>query len=377
MGKQTIFTASILPKNRKIIITVPRLDLPGGVSSLYNILKMDQYASIQYFSVNSRFRGAIGSLIGLPIRYLIFFFKALNTSLIHLNPSLDAKSYYRDMLFCMIGRATRCKIVVYWHGWQIDFGRKLMQGSVSRFLFNHSFGKADTTIVLGKIFKSELEAMGYKNEILIGTNAADDIYLSGPPKPRDKADSPCGILFISRIEKEKGIYEVLQTAKILNTRSPDKFKFYIAGTGIELEKAKTFASDLQLTNMEFTGQTDGLEKHNLFLKSSILFFPTYYPEGLPIVILEAMIYGLPVITRPVGGIPDIIENGVHGFLTESLDPTLFAERIEQLFTDSHLYSETSSNNIKFATEYILPDKVRTWLQNVYLDVINRKQTESK
>jgi len=369
MVNQPQFNSSLIPKNIKILITVPRLDLPGGVSSLYNILKMDQYSSIRYFSVNSKLRGPIGSILGLPFRYLIFFFKSLNTSVVHLNPSLDKKSYYRDMLFCLIARLTRSKIVVYWHGWQIDFGRKLMQNSLNRFLFRQSFCKAKTTIVLGNIFQKELESMGYRNRILIGTNAADDSFLTGPPKSRSKANVPCGILFISRIEREKGIYIVLQTAKILETLHAGKYEFYIAGTGMDLDNAKSFASDLKLPNVKFFGYTDGLEKHNLFSKSDMLFFPTYYPEGLPIVILEALLYGLPVITRPIGGVPDVIENNKHGFVTESLDPNIYAGMIEQLCSNSDLYSAISFNNIKLASEHILPDKVRIWLQEIYLEVI--------
>ncbi len=61
-------------------------------------------------------------------------------------------------------------------------------------------------------------------------------------------------------------------------------------------------------------------------------FPTYH-EGMPGSVLEAMGYGLPVITRTVGGLPDFFEHEKMGFITESLDASVFADFLEQLVKD--------------------------------------------
>lgn len=70
------------------------------------------------------------------------------------------------------------------------------------------------------------------------------------------------------------------------------------------------------------------KKIETFISHDIYCFPTY-GEGMPVSLLEAMAFGFPVVTRPVGGIKDFFENGKHGFLTNSKDPEIFAELIEK------------------------------------------------
>jgi glycosyltransferase involved in cell wall biosynthesis len=76
-----------------------------------------------------------------------------------------------------------------------------------------------------------------------------------------------------------------------------------------------------------------LDERVTFFKWADLFVLPTYAEGMPMVVLEAMAAGLPIISTPVGGIPELIENGVEGFLVEPGDVNALADRITRLVED--------------------------------------------
>jgi glycosyltransferase involved in cell wall biosynthesis len=93
------------------------------------------------------------------------------------------------------------------------------------------------------------------------------------------------------------------------------------------------------------GYLHGDEKLEIFFESDIFILPSY-GEGLPITILEAMAAGLPIIATSVGAIPEIIEDGKNGFLTEAGDYVGLAKKILKLARDMKLRQEMGKNNIE-------------------------------
>jgi len=88
----------------------------------------------------------------------------------------------------------------------------------------------------------------------------------------------------------------------------ENIELHIAGNGSALENAQKFVRENNLQKVYFHGFVSGLKKENLLKKSDILLFPTFHNEGLPINILESLVMGLYVITRPVAGIKDLTQN---------------------------------------------------------------------
>ena len=82
-----------------------------------------------------------------------------------------------------------------------------------------------------------------------------------------------------------------------------------------------------------------------------------------------MAFGLPVITRPVGGIKDFFINGVHGFIAESKSVDVFVELVKQLITDVELFNKISLHNYSFAKEYFIGSKVALRVQAVYSELL--------
>ena len=167
-----------------------------------------------------------------------------------------------------------------------------------------------------------------------------------------------------------GIFEALETAVLLQERLPTA-ELIVAGDGPDLDEARAYAVERGLNNVRFAGRVNAAEKRRLYEESHALFLPSY-AEGLPGVVVEAMAFGLPVITRPVGGIPDVLINGDHGFLVESLEPEDFAECILRLQRDDVLYHTIARRNTVFAQIHFLASAAAPRIEQFYYTCRNQE-----
>ena len=353
----------------KILILTPNLSNPGGVSALYNILKLDQFENIEYFNVQGKKgQGLISRMFGLCMSYLKFLFKCFSFDIIHINPSFDKKSFYRDGLYILISRIVGKKNLVYWHGWNIDFQDTLQSGKFSYLFFKLTYKRAHKHIVLGSVFKNRLINLKIsEKDIIIESNAADDSFLKENQIIENEKTDRIELLFIARIEEQKGIMIILNTMKILNQYG--NYHLKIAGDGPLLNAAKNKVENEHISNVTFLGQISGIDKHNAFSNSNILFFPTYYSEGMPISIIEAILYGLVIVSRPVGGIPDWVKVPVNGVLTDSLDPQEYAALIDTVCADKEKINQIEVTNKEYAQSYFTPSALTNRLFTYYSNII--------
>ena len=107
--------------------------------------------------------------------------------------------------------------------------------------------------------------------------------------------------------------------------------------------------------VSYKGRKLGLDKRDIFRTADIFVFPTFYhDECFPLVLLEAMQYGLPIVTTSEGGIPDMVENGVNGFICEKNNPESLAMCLELLLNDESLRKRMGESGYeKYRNEYTL------------------------
>ena len=118
-------------------------------------------------------------------------------------------------------------------------------------------------------------------------------------------------------------------------RQTDRIQFLLAGEGPEKEGITSLIREYKLEHaFRLLGFVDDMEG---FYQSLDLYINTSIHEGLPMGILEAMSYGIPVIASKCGGLPEIIDSGIEGFLIEGRNSKGFAEKCLQLFSDKELY----------------------------------------
>ena len=124
---------------------------------------------------------------------------------------------------------------------------------------------------------------------------------------------------------------------------------------------------MKIPDVRFVGYVSGEDKAGELRRADCYVFPSY-EEGMPISVLEAMAFGLPVITRPVGALADFFEDGVMGYMTESKAPGVLAGLMQKLLDDPAARERMGQYNQQFAWEHFSAAAVTGLLETIYSDV---------
>jgi glycosyltransferase involved in cell wall biosynthesis len=215
--------------------------------------------------------------------------------------------------------------------------------------------------------------MGYTGPIHVITTTFDSTLLSTAKRYRTRtnAKEPFNILFLSRVERQKGIIEALQSLAIVQAMHPN-VHLTVAGTGNALEEARHYVRKNKIPNVKFIGYVRGSQKAQAYSLAHCCLFPTTWGEGMPITVVEAMAFGLPVITRPVGALADFFRDGEMGFLTESKDPAVFAQLVERLLIAPDLCKRMSRTNREYAMCHFTAPSVAARLGAIYQAIVKRQ-----
>jgi glycosyltransferase involved in cell wall biosynthesis len=345
---------------KKILINTPCLNKLGGVSNHYIGLKNKWTLNVKYNTIGSR--NNIPFFILLPFDLIKFFFKCLifNPKIVVINPSLQLNALRRDQFYLKISKLLGYQVVVFFHGWDIPVQNMIDAG---KFDLYEKYKDCDLILVLAKDFKDKLIKWGFKNPIKLTTTKIDDDLIKHFSIGNKSFNN--NILFLSRVEKSKGIFIVLKTFKHLNLKFPN-IQLTIAGDGNSLYAAKYYVKKHDIKNVIFLGRISGDKLIKTFENHSIYFFPTYYGEGMPTSLLEAMIFGQVIISRPVGGIKDFFTSDM-GYISNSIDPLDFEKIISDYIKSSRI-SEIGKYNHKYANNNFLASKVVKVLENYFINL---------
>lgn len=143
------------------------------------------------------------------------------------------------------------------------------------------------------------------------------------------------LLFVGRLAGVKGLPILLESVAQLKARRPN-IKLMVAGDGSDRERLSSLAVNLGIAeNVEFLGYQSQQQVRELLGRTDA-FVMASFAEGVPVVLMEAMAAGVPVVATQIAGIPELVEHGVCGFLVPPGDAGVLAERVEQLLVDSEL-----------------------------------------
>ena len=358
----------------RVLITGPRLSVPGGVAAYCRSVHACLGAGVTYFPIGGR-GGGEGFARGLlrVIRDYAGFTRMValgRFDVVHLNPSFGSKALVRESLFLLISKLFGKPVIVYFHGWASECERAVRR----RFLrpFRALAGLADAFVVLAESFRRTLEEMGVRKPVFVEATVCEvcSYCADGGSTPTSADD--CTLLFLSRIDKGKGAYETLDAYEILKRRYPG-LKLVIAGDGQELPGLRRYAAARGVAGVQFLGHVSGRAKHDAFAHADVYVMPSH-GEGMPVSVLEAMAHGLPVVTCAVGGIADFFGDGTMGFLAKRPDAACVAAALEPLIRDAALRARIGRNNRACATEWFVPPVAAQRLNHIYRSVVSRKGT---
>lgn len=348
----------------KILINTPDLSLPGGVANHYKGL-------LPYWSKDVKYN-FVGRRKGIP-GFLILFYDYLKFCMlccfggydvVLLNPSLGRTALKRDAVFLKIAKCFGKKTVVFFHGWDKMIASQIDKSPRS---FVKHFNRANGLLVLANSFKKELQQWGVTAPIWLTTTKVDDTLLKNFSLQTSFERKALKILFLARIETNKGIYVALDAFKSIKS----KISFAgleVVGNGSELTAVKEYCLKNSITSVNFLGQLSGKPLIDAFSNAVIYVLPTFHGEGMPTSVLEAMAFGLPIVSRPVGGLVDFFENDKMGNLVESLEPQDFAEAILSIVQKQNKYNEISHYNHAYAKQHFMASKVVKQLEKIITNV---------
>ncbi|MDM7861977.1 glycosyltransferase family 4 protein [Alteromonas sp. ASW11-36] len=322
---------------KTILVVTPKLSVPGGVSTFWNCLfsvrsEVKKVNVINHQVGSTNLLGAVGDLIG----FLRLFFSA---DIVFLNPSLQKKSFIRDGIYSLVCRLLGKKTIVFFHGWNKQFEEKLERKLLKLFLL--FFGRVDQVYVLSNEFKQRINKWCPHLKVNVERTTFQPILSTDLCRNALNPKSNTKLLFLSRLEYEKGIEDAISATLQLRDTGLD-IDLDVAGAGPALKSLKSKYANY--SSIRFHGNVQGQAKNSLFEHAHIFVLPTYYGEGLPIAILEAMHFSLPVISCDAGGIKDFLKEPECGFIVPSKSPAHIAQAVQLLISDSKKYKSICEFN---------------------------------
>jgi glycosyltransferase involved in cell wall biosynthesis len=230
----------------------------------------------------------------------------LDAPLVHVHTASRA-SFWRKSGVILMARARHRPYLLHLHGGEfMQFYEKECGRRAQRFI-RRTLREAALVLALSEQWRESLQR--------ICPEAKIEVLPNGVPLPdlaqRRMAGSP-RIVLLGEMSRRKGIYDLLHAFARVANRFPDA-RLICAGGG-SIVQARSMAARFDLTGrIDFPGWLDAEQKRRL-LSSATLFVLPSYAEGLPMALLEAMSWGLPVITTPVGGIPQAVQHEANGLL---------------------------------------------------------------
>jgi glycosyltransferase involved in cell wall biosynthesis len=256
--------------------------------------------------------------------------------------------------------------VLFIHGWDNRLFENVAKHKYLRHFICWLYSNIAAILVLSNKFRLQLKQINIPLERIKVTTT---MYVRTPSVSLFPMNKKINILFMSRFVREKGLYIAAETAKLLHDNEGISCSFTFAGDGIEMEGFKSYLAKHDLKGfVDLVGYVSGRKKDEILLRSEIFLFPTQYGEGCPVSILEAMGAGLAIISTPVGGIPEVVEDGINGFLHDSVNPLIFYKTVKRLIEDRKLLTEIQKRNIKKAERYYESSIVGKKIEELYNEV---------
>ena len=282
------------------------------------------------------------------IRIFAFtFFK--RPSIVHIHMSYKG-SFTRAKQIQKLCNRLKIKTVIHLHGsefksWYDSCDDKKQQEIRKLIRSSYRF------IVLGTEWKDRIIEIEPTAKIVVVNNTVNI-----PKESTCFADDKIHFLFLGVLIKRKGVHDLLDAISKISQEKLKKVDFIIAGTGDEENNLKEQCRAHKLDEyVRFIGWTDKEKKEKLLQECQYMILPSYN-EGLPMSILEAISYGMPVVATIVGDIPEAVKDGYNGFLYKAGTVSKLTSIIDKLIdADEKEWKQLSSNAKKLATEKFSSD----------------------
>jgi glycosyltransferase involved in cell wall biosynthesis len=328
------------------LVLGPHLEAVSGVSTHVNLLLSSPLAAdfrLVHFQVGSEGRneGVVARAFRLVLSPLALAVAILarNAAIVHLNTSLNARAYWRDLVYLLVAKLCGARVVYQVHGGALPQaffrGNRLLDA-----VLRATLRLADAVVVLARIELRSYRKFVPGLPVVALPNAIDFAPYSALRRTSADPQEPLRLVYIGRLAREKGLLETLQGLKLARNQGIAA-RLAIAGSGPDEQRLRELAQRLELgRDVAFIGPVFGADKARLLAGADALVLASH-AEGLPYALLEGMAAGTAVIATRAGAMPDVVVDGVHGLFVPPHNPLAIARAIAKLAVDRALLARMS------------------------------------
>ena len=323
--------------------------------------------------VSMRHLGTVG--LGGPLskllKFLVCWIKlvakliATRVDVAHLHCSLEA-SFYRQCLVALTCFAFRKPVLMHIHAGEFpSYYRKI--NFASQWLGRFVFSRSNLIILTDSWRPFYINDIGVKPE---------NIHTMPNPVPlpeltriqRDQAS--CQFVHLGKMDPDKGTFDLLEAiASCADDLQKNNAKFVVAGNGM-VDEVRQRVTELGISNcVDVRDWINATERDELLSQSDVFVLPSYF-EGMPMSLLEAMSWAMPVLTTPVGGIPDFVTDDENGRFINPGDVKALGDAIVELASHPQLRQDLGSAGRR-RVENHCPIRYANEAHKLYLDISTR------
>lgn len=350
---------------KKICMVVPSFSAKGGITSVvsgYRGSQLEKDFDIKYIETYCDGNWLSKLLIALKAYiYYIWLLLFWHPAIIHIHSSFGG-SFYRKLPFIVLGSWFKKPIINHVHG--ADFNEFYLNASENkRELIKTIYNKCLKIIALSDEWKENLKKIVEESRIVVIENYS--ILNSEAIEERQHKKNEHNVLFLGFICKRKGCYDIPAIVEKVVQEIPN-VKFVLAGTG-DIDQIKAITPEKIKNNIVYPGWVLDKEKDRLLREADLFFLPSYN-EGMPMSILDAMGYGLPIVSTKVGGITKIVHDGVNGYACDPGDVRELSKSILELLNNHHLLKLSGKNSISIIKDGFSMEKHIIHLTQLYRSI---------
>lgn len=269
----------------------------------------------------------------------------------------------RDIIILLFTRPFFTKTIFHFHGNGVSELYNTLPRTL-QFFFRKAYWHPDISIRLSSLNPEDGKMFNTKKEFII-PNGIEDFSLGYKKNGSDRAD--INLLYVGLIRESKGIlillesfYEVHKINKNVKLNVVGQFE-----SKLIKEKVFAFIADHRLPVI-YHGELLGKPKYMTYSMSDIFCFPSFFEsEGLPLVLLEAMQFELPIVSTIWRGIPDVVKDGENGFLVPIKNSHMLVEKLDLLIRNKELRKEMGKKGRKLFLERYSLEKHLSEMEKVF------------
>jgi glycosyltransferase involved in cell wall biosynthesis len=280
---------------------------------------------------------------------------------------MDPKGYWRDLVYFSLARILRKKVVLQVHGGYLpqDFfpGKGILSRLLERVLLS-----ADIVVVLSQESLQAYRSFSPRLKLDVIPNAIELVADPTSKQSPTSRASPLRLAYVGRLDESKGVLDMLDAVTLLKKQGIE-VKLVVAGNGPDEARMRMLVDKNGLRNIvTFTGVVHEAERDQIWEQSDLFIFPTYR-EALPYSLLESMAARTPALVSPVGAIPDVIQDGVHGIFIPFKDPKAIAETIARLDADRHAICRMGAASRERIEQFYTISRLASDFGRTYLNIL--------